>query len=139
MHVELLMKTQTGWKNIGKLYATCKPGYHINMKMTMFSKEDVNRVQGQLGVVHHSEYRRGGGAGLLETDQESSAYRPRVPASQRLLDFCVSSMFFRVFLGVNPPFPGTVTGQLHDFFGPRFLYEDISPQDGDVLQKARLW
>lgn len=69
MHVELLMKTQTGWKNIGKLYATCKPGYHINMKMTMFSKEDVNRVQGQLGVVHHSEYRRGGGAGLLETDQ----------------------------------------------------------------------
>ena len=69
MHVELLMKTQMGWKNIGKLYATCKPGYHINMKMTMFSKEDVNRVQGQLGVVHHSEYRRGGGAGLLETDQ----------------------------------------------------------------------
>ena len=58
---------------------------------------------------------------------ESSAYRPRVPAAQRLLDFCVSSMFFRVFLGVNPPFPGTATGQLHDFFGPRFLYEDISP------------
>lgn len=73
MHVEFLMKTQTGWKNIGKLYAACKAGHHINMKMTMFSKEDINRVQGQLGLVHQSEYLIGGGAGLLETDQSRRA------------------------------------------------------------------
>eukprot|EP00435_Cladocopium_sp_Y103_P053499 s995_g17.t1 len=75
MHVELLMKTQRGWKNIGKLYATCKVGYHINMKMTMFSKEDINRVQGQLGVSQHTNHLSGGVAGLLETDQTDQSHQ----------------------------------------------------------------
>eukprot|EP00438_Fugacium_kawagutii_P036501 Skav201086 [mRNA] locus=scaffold2138:150458:157689:- [translate_table: standard] len=49
MHVELLMKTPQGFKKVGVLYAVCKQHDHIDMKMTMFSKEDVRMVQGQLG------------------------------------------------------------------------------------------
>ena len=53
MHVELLMKTQEGFKPVGALFATCKPGYHLNVKMKMFSKEHIRLVKGQLGS--HSE------------------------------------------------------------------------------------
>ena len=57
MHVEFLMKAKApaqdtaihGFKKIGNLYASCKPHHHINMKMAMFSKEDVPFVKGQLG------------------------------------------------------------------------------------------
>ena len=49
MHVELLMKTQQGFKTVGKLFATCKPGNHLNVKVKMFSKEEVRLVKGQLG------------------------------------------------------------------------------------------
>ena len=53
MHVELLMKTQQGFKPVGALFATCKPGYHLNVKMKMFSKEHIRLIKGQLGS--HSE------------------------------------------------------------------------------------
>lgn len=46
---------------------------HLQTRLS-YQHEDDDVLQGrcqsgQLGVVHHSEYRRGGGAGLLETDQ----------------------------------------------------------------------
>ena len=49
MHVELLMKTQQGFKTVGKLFATCKTGYHLNVKVHMFSQDEVRLVKGQLG------------------------------------------------------------------------------------------
>lgn len=50
MHVELLMKTQQGFKIVGKLFATCKTGYHLNVKVHMFSQDEVRLVKGQLGI-----------------------------------------------------------------------------------------
>eukprot|EP00435_Cladocopium_sp_Y103_P061943 s631_g23.t1 len=53
MHAELLMKTMQGFRKIGNVYAVCKPRHHINVKISMFSKQDLLLVQGQLG--HHAE------------------------------------------------------------------------------------
>ena len=39
IHLDLLMKTMDGFEKIGALYAICKPKQHINMKISMFSKE----------------------------------------------------------------------------------------------------
>lgn len=39
IHVDFLMKKINGFQKIGALYATCKPQQHINMKISMFSKE----------------------------------------------------------------------------------------------------
>lgn len=39
IHVDLLMKKMDGFQKIGALYAICKPQQHINMKISMFSKE----------------------------------------------------------------------------------------------------
>lgn len=39
IHVDFLMKTMDGFQKIGALYAICKPQQHINMKISMFSKE----------------------------------------------------------------------------------------------------
>lgn len=73
MHVEFLMKSGAeSFKNIGTLYATCKPQHHINMKMAMFSQDDVHLVKGQLGP-HGNKTGRGyrsdrlPAASLLET------------------------------------------------------------------------
>ena len=52
MHVELLMKTPQGFKTVGKLFASCKPGHHLNVKIKMFSKDDIRLVKGQLGGSH---------------------------------------------------------------------------------------
>lgn len=52
IHVELLMKTVGGFHKIGNLYAACKPRHHINVKISMFSRQDVLLVKGQLG--HHA-------------------------------------------------------------------------------------
>jgi len=52
MHVELLMKTQQGFKTVGKLFASCKPGQHLNVKIKMFSEKEVHLVKGQLGASH---------------------------------------------------------------------------------------
>eukprot|EP00435_Cladocopium_sp_Y103_P073438 s288_g43.t1 len=50
LHVELLMKKADGsFKKVSNLYTRCKPGYHINTKIAMSSKEDIALVQGQLG------------------------------------------------------------------------------------------
>jgi len=49
MHVELLMKNQQGFKTVGKLFAACKPGYHLDVKVKMFSQDEVRLVKGQLG------------------------------------------------------------------------------------------
>ena len=49
MHVELLMKTQQGFKTVGKLFTTCRPGNHLNVKIKMFSQDEVRLVKGQLG------------------------------------------------------------------------------------------
>lgn len=48
MYVELLMKEANGFKKVAKLYTRCKPGYHINVKISMTSKDDMKFVQGQL-------------------------------------------------------------------------------------------
>lgn len=54
MHVELLVKSEAdGFKKIAALFASCKPHHHINMKMAMFSKDDVRLVGGQLGARGH--------------------------------------------------------------------------------------
>lgn len=73
MHVEFLMKSGAeSFKNIGTLYATCKPYHHINMKMAMFSQDNVHLVKGQLGP-HGNKTGRGyrndrlPAASLLET------------------------------------------------------------------------
>lgn len=73
MHVEFLMKSGAGsFKKIGTLYATCKPHHHMNMKMAMFSQDDVHLVKGQVGP-HGHETGRGyrsdhlPAASLLET------------------------------------------------------------------------
>eukprot|EP00438_Fugacium_kawagutii_P009539 Skav232320 [mRNA] locus=scaffold2697:264310:265023:- [translate_table: standard] len=55
MSVGLLMKVDGIFKDIGDLYVTCKPGRHINTKIAMTSKEDINLVQGQLGPRGHTE------------------------------------------------------------------------------------
>eukprot|EP00438_Fugacium_kawagutii_P002961 Skav204134 [mRNA] locus=scaffold4181:14256:14969:- [translate_table: standard] len=55
MSVGLLMKVDGIFKDIGDLYVTCKPGRHINTKIAMTSKEDINLVQGQLGPHGHTE------------------------------------------------------------------------------------
>jgi len=38
-------ETQQGFKTVGKLFATCDPpdihGYHLNVKIKMFSKEEI--------------------------------------------------------------------------------------------------
>ena len=52
MHVELLIKTVGGFRKIGNVYAMCKPRHHINVKISMFSREDAALVHGQLG--HHA-------------------------------------------------------------------------------------
>ena len=122
--MELLMKTQTGWKNIGKLYATCKSGYHINTKMTMFSKEDVNRVQGQLGVTHHSEYRIGGGAGLLETDQSHQRADQEFLLHKDSWIFAFCPCFFVFFWCSSQHHPGNCM-----IFGSEIIYIYISPQE----------
>eukprot|EP00438_Fugacium_kawagutii_P009475 Skav204848 [mRNA] locus=scaffold1883:102731:103312:- [translate_table: standard] len=49
MYVELLMKEVNGFKTVAKLYTRCKPGYHINVKISMSSKDDTKFVKGQLG------------------------------------------------------------------------------------------
>lgn len=55
MYVELLMKKPDGaFKKIGNLYVRCKPGYHINTKIAMTSKEDIGLVQGQVGAHGHT-------------------------------------------------------------------------------------
>lgn len=60
------------FKKIGTLYATCKPYHHINMKMAMFSQDNVHLVKGQLGP-HGNKTGRGyrsdrlPAASLLET------------------------------------------------------------------------
>lgn len=73
MHVEFLMKSGAeSFKKIGTLYATCKPYHHINMKMAMFSQDNVHLVKGQLGP-HGNKTGRGyrsdrlPAASLLET------------------------------------------------------------------------
>eukprot|EP00438_Fugacium_kawagutii_P009998 Skav223125 [mRNA] locus=scaffold470:32210:33745:+ [translate_table: standard] len=56
MYVKLLMKIVDGsFKDVGNLYVTCKPGRHINTKIAMASKEDIDLVQGQLGTHGHTE------------------------------------------------------------------------------------
>eukprot|EP00438_Fugacium_kawagutii_P004980 Skav215277 [mRNA] locus=scaffold2522:16381:17091:- [translate_table: standard] len=55
MSVRLLMKADESFKDIADLYVTCKPGHHINTKIAMTSKEDINLVQGQLGPRGHTE------------------------------------------------------------------------------------
>eukprot|EP00438_Fugacium_kawagutii_P025684 Skav211243 [mRNA] locus=scaffold717:80340:82669:+ [translate_table: standard] len=55
LHVELLMKEVNGFKKVAKLYTRCKPGFHINVKTSMSSKDDMKLVQGQLGVGGHTE------------------------------------------------------------------------------------
>eukprot|EP00438_Fugacium_kawagutii_P015792 Skav230680 [mRNA] locus=scaffold2202:19501:20818:- [translate_table: standard] len=55
MSVKLLMKADGNFKAIGDLYVTCKPGRHINTKISMTSKEDIKLVQGQLGPRGHTE------------------------------------------------------------------------------------
>ena len=52
MHVELLMKTQQGFKTVGKLFVSCRPGQHLNVKIKMFSEKEVHLVKGQLGASH---------------------------------------------------------------------------------------
>eukprot|EP00438_Fugacium_kawagutii_P036498 Skav201083 [mRNA] locus=scaffold2138:133681:134619:- [translate_table: standard] len=69
-HVELLMKTPQGFKKVGVLYAVCKPHGHIDMKMTMFSKEDVHMVQGQLGGHQQQEVDQEGPAVLKSCTEE---------------------------------------------------------------------
>eukprot|EP00435_Cladocopium_sp_Y103_P014757 s643_g3.t1 len=55
MYVELLMKKADGaFKKIANLYVRCKPGYHMNMKMGMASKEDIGLVQGQIAAQGHT-------------------------------------------------------------------------------------
>eukprot|EP00438_Fugacium_kawagutii_P005850 Skav231080 [mRNA] locus=scaffold524:406035:422683:- [translate_table: standard] len=55
MSVGLLMKVDGSFKDIADLHVTCKPGHHINTKIAMTSKEDINLVQGQLGPRGHTE------------------------------------------------------------------------------------
>eukprot|EP00438_Fugacium_kawagutii_P001816 Skav203519 [mRNA] locus=scaffold687:139372:146857:+ [translate_table: standard] len=64
MNVELLTKEENGsFKKVAKLYTRCKPGrylrYHINVKVSMFSKDDMNFVQGQVGFHGHTEAGQG--------------------------------------------------------------------------------
>ena len=37
-------------KNIGKLVVHCRPQNHLDFKITMFQKSDINHVGGELGV-----------------------------------------------------------------------------------------
>lgn len=70
MYVELLMKkADGGFKKIGNLYARCKPGHHINMKIAMSSKEDIGLVQGQVGIHGHTAAGEDHKASLLQGTQ----------------------------------------------------------------------
>ena len=69
MHVELLMKTQQGFKTVGKLFATCKPGHHLNVKVKMFSQDEVRLVKGQLGS-HSAAEKPGVARFFQESGQE---------------------------------------------------------------------
>lgn len=67
MYVELLMKKTDGaFKKIANLYVRCKPGYHMNTKITMTSKEDIGLVQGQLGAKGHTAAGENHKASFLE-------------------------------------------------------------------------
>lgn len=65
MYVELLMKEQNGFKKVAKLYTRCKPGYHINVKISMSSEDDMKFVKGQLGGGHSED------AALLQGERRS--------------------------------------------------------------------
>lgn len=55
MHLGLLMKQRDGaWKSVGTLFVRCKPGYHINMKMSMSSKKEMGLVDGQIASHGHT-------------------------------------------------------------------------------------
>eukprot|EP00438_Fugacium_kawagutii_P003676 Skav224246 [mRNA] locus=scaffold939:1472758:1473462:- [translate_table: standard] len=56
MYVELLMKkADQSFKKIATLYVRCRPGHHINTKIAMTSKEDMDLVGGQVGSHGHTE------------------------------------------------------------------------------------
>ena len=46
----LQMESESDMKNIGKLVVHCRPQNHLDFKMAMFQKSDVNHVGGELGV-----------------------------------------------------------------------------------------
>ena len=46
----LQMKSGSDMKDIGKLVVHCRPQNHLDFKITMFQKSDINHVGGELGV-----------------------------------------------------------------------------------------
>lgn len=46
----LQMESGSDMKNIGKLVVHCRPQNHLDFKMAMFQKSDINHVGGELGV-----------------------------------------------------------------------------------------
>eukprot|EP00438_Fugacium_kawagutii_P002821 Skav214107 [mRNA] locus=scaffold1185:240482:241465:- [translate_table: standard] len=56
MYVELLtQRADWTFKKVAELYVRCRPGHHINAKIAMTSKEDMDLVGGQVGSRGHTE------------------------------------------------------------------------------------
>ena len=48
--INLEMNTEHGTHRIARLYTQCKPGEHMNFKLTMYQKSDIDFVGGELGL-----------------------------------------------------------------------------------------
>eukprot|EP00435_Cladocopium_sp_Y103_P047004 s464_g13.t1 len=70
--IVLLMNSATGFRKVAQLRVKCRPGHHLDAKITMASAEEIRFVKGELGPDHSQGFQSGAqkGLSLISADEQ---------------------------------------------------------------------